>query len=887
VREWLDALYGYDFFICYRHLGAGEYAAALRRRLAAGKPALTAFLDRMPDGFVAGQPLDQETARAARGSTALIVLCDRTAFHDDSLYMPAEVGFFDAARKLIVPVDLDGSLRGARRDDDMRRALPGSDDARDMLETLLRRITVEEVGVLPPEPSDLVVEKLRGSLVSIRRSSRRARFFAAAAAGFLVLALLAAAAAAVATLARQREAAARKASDARAYAAGVNAGDFEQAAGEFAALRGRLRAMPVSPTGWERRYLERLADRSARVICRHGDRVTGVAFDADGSRVVSIAADGSVCVSAPEGRPLGAFSSPAAPLSLAHARASGRYAVGLARGGILVGDSGVLAPPTPVPTTTTASVIGMALSSDGRELFSSDEDGLVLRWNLGAMPPTSQIVWQGSDAASVALDPAGENLYLVTFGGRLVRVRLRDGATVYDEKRHADVIGGLSVLGGGASVAVADFQGWLALYDADDAERQGGFRAVRESEVGIVSLRTLAARPDQTWVATVAKDGLVKTWDFGPEPRPLLTLPGHEGSADCVAVHPREPLLISGGSDGTVRLWTLRPHEQPVRRLKVAEEDADVVAAHPSDGRFLVGSSDALELHAARGDETPRRVTVDGGVVAIAFAPGGGEFVTASESGELTRWNYPALVRGVSAATAQPLEAGERRATHVAYSADGAQLFVGTGGGLVGDFYDLQARDPRTLSTTRTLSSGHKAVESIDVGGSSLAAVTGDTLRVWRAGTPVTTLPALPAAPVVVRFDGAGVRLAVALANRQVGIIDVKTGALVALLAARHAEPVRGLDFNADGTRLITSAEDGLVKVWWVDEQLELLTLRGHNGAVVHTVRFLPGGDTILSADAYGTVTLWNVGHTMADEPGPVVSPGGISGTVTAPGQAR
>src|SRR5207249_10798602 len=119
-------------------------ANALRDELQRGEPRFSVFLDVTGEGFVAGRELKPETKRAVRSSTALIALVDRSAFDEDSLYMPGEVVSFNSLGKLVVPVDLDGCLRSARADARHREALPASELTRRMLDVLIDRITIEE-----------------------------------------------------------------------------------------------------------------------------------------------------------------------------------------------------------------------------------------------------------------------------------------------------------------------------------------------------------------------------------------------------------------------------------------------------------------------------------------------------------------------------------------------------------------------------------------------------------------------------------------------------------------------------------------------------------------------------------------------------------------------
>lgn len=186
-----DSLYGYDFFISYRQSTCGDYATALRKVLISERPTFRSFVDRTSDGFVAGSAMRSEMDRAVRTSTSLIALIEINAFAEDSHYMPQEVFRFEKEHKLIIPIDLDGTLRRARADAEFKKLLPKSEVTGRMLRILLNRITVEDANGIQKGPAKDVVEKLKGSVDAVTRAVHRSRIFACVSVSFLVVAAMA------------------------------------------------------------------------------------------------------------------------------------------------------------------------------------------------------------------------------------------------------------------------------------------------------------------------------------------------------------------------------------------------------------------------------------------------------------------------------------------------------------------------------------------------------------------------------------------------------------------------------------------------------------------------------------------------------------------------
>src|SRR5262249_40234628 len=142
----VDSLYGFDYFISYSWRGSGEYS----RQLAEGlrKHRMECFLDRSPEGLAPGGELNEETAPAVRRSTALLGVVDQNALC--SPHVQHEVELFDASGRLIIPIELNGTLMSAR-EDSAASHLAGSDVSRSLIDTLLEKIPVVERFAAPKE----------------------------------------------------------------------------------------------------------------------------------------------------------------------------------------------------------------------------------------------------------------------------------------------------------------------------------------------------------------------------------------------------------------------------------------------------------------------------------------------------------------------------------------------------------------------------------------------------------------------------------------------------------------------------------------------------------------------------------------------------------------
>jgi WD40 repeat protein len=77
---------------------------------------------------------------------------------------------------------------------------------------------------------------------------------------------------------------------------------------------------------------------------------------------------------------------------------------------------------------------------------------------------------------------------------------------------------------------------------------------------------------------------------------------------------------------------------------------------------------------------------------------------------------------------------------------------------------------------------------------------------------------------------------------------------------------VLSVAFSPDGKTLALGHQGGIVKLWGVATQREVLTLGGHTD-IVDAVAFAPDGNTLASLSDDGTVRLWRAFPAADIEP--------------------
>jgi len=288
----------------------------------------------------------------------------------------------------------------------------------------------------------------------------------------------------------------------------------------------------------------------------------------------------------------------------------------------------------------------------------------------------------------------------------------------------------------------------------------------------------------------------------------------------------------------------------------------------------------------------------NGGATGVAFSADGSLLASAYGDGTVRLWN-PATEQAAGA----PLRAGGEGVTGLAFSPGGTLLATGDADGTVRlwDPATGQAAGP-PLRAGAGAASGLTAV-AFSPDGTLLATAGADgTVRLWDPATgqaPYAPLPASTGTRYGVRglaFTSDGRRLASADADGTVRLWDPATGQPAGPLLVAETGPVagargeavkpgvRGVAFNPNGTLLASADADGTVRLWDpATGRAAGPPLAAGTGPQpgVNAVAFSPDGMLLATAD--GSVRLWDpvtglpVGRPL---PGP---PGGVTAVAFSP----
>ncbi len=324
-------------------------------------------------------------------------------------------------------------------------------------------------------------------------------------------------------------------------------------------------------------------------------------------------------------------------------------------------------------------------------------------------------------------------------------------------------------------------------------------------------LCTVDFSPDGTQVVTGGDDGTARIWDAATG-RQLIVLAGHEERVAFVSFSPDGRRVVTSSEDDRIRIWNVSPEG---RREVVTAFDPTVVvrARYSPDGTRFATSSFTGTAHlwdAVSGEEVASLVGHESWVYTIAFSDDGSRLVTGGRDFAARLWDATTLEELARFDAPAPV-------TAVAFSADDERIALGTIAGTVHLWDPITGTDNVLAGFEEGLGQVFATAFSPD---GSLLAVGGDReIRFWDTSTHQGLEPIL--------------------------------------VSEEAFHSVHGLEFSADGRRLLTAHRDGTVRVWNVDSREQVHQFQGHRG-LVWDATFSPDERIVASAGMDGTVRLWD-----------------------------
>jgi len=472
---------------------------------------------------------------------------------------------------------------------------------------------------------------------------------------------------------------------------------------------------------------------------------------------------------------------------------------------------------------------------------------------LLAARPVPSVFWPSPDGSRVAYRE-GSNTVIMDTGTGQKRLSRTTGAM-------SDVSDLMCFEPNGRHLAVDVGLGKVALLDADSLETLGTFSAHDNS------VQCMAFSADSRLLATGSLDSTIRITDVSANPPvAVATLRGHTDWVTGLSFSPDGSLLASSGRDRTLRLWETRTG---IPR-SVFESDGNCPGFLP-DGQTLVnGDSDgvrfwdvqSLDAWVLRGHRSY--------VYSVLASPEGGTIYSggwdgfAGQAGSLRFWDAATgdLIASMGAAgeyirAAALSPDGSRLAVSI-FSVNGEPgridiLDTATGATTVSDTELGTNRMSSGIDSLAFDPSGQNLVFMDPVAGS--ANIFDVRTGVARKSRRVTT--SLGQRNLVAWSPG-GTTIALGIQQETtIALLDAKTLELLRQWPHRHKGLLNSVAFSPDSHRILTTADDGIVRVWDAGTGEQLRDLVGHANRVL-CATYSPDGKRIASGGFDNNVRIWN-----------------------------
>jgi len=470
-------------------------------------------------------------------------------------------------------------------------------------------------------------------------------------------------------------------------------------------------------------------------------------------------------------------------------------------------------------------ITSVAFSPDGKCIASCGLDARVKVWDVEQKTIIQTIYNYCERVYSLAFSPDGKS---IAFGSG-------ENIIVWDIENERRIktfhCGGRWVV----SVAFSPDGKYIAAASATGPTKVWDVKVGSNMFNGYPDSASVAFNLDGSCIAVGSREGVITLWDL-KEGSEIRAFSGHQAMTFSIAFSPDGKHFASGSLDKTVRLWdieegkvrTFEGHNAPVLCVDF-RSDGEYIASSSIDGCIKIWRIDVVEellslQVSSKHHYLPVQIIpwntssspfgeheVYG---CLDFSPNGEVLVTSGDDNTIRLWDIesipPTFILQGHEEKRSPSAEKVRPVNSVAFSKDGKHII-----------------------------SGHSD----------------DMVRVWDAGNgqEVLNLGGYIGEITSVATDGD-----IIVFGGSKGIIqiwNVRDKKLVRTLAPRRS--ITGIGINVSKRLIMSSSEDGIIRVWNIESNEEPLKLIGHKGAVF-SVCFNSQGDRIISGGADKALRVWN-----------------------------
>jgi WD40 repeat protein len=249
-----------------------------------------------------------------------------------------------------------------------------------------------------------------------------------------------------------------------------------------------------------------------------------------------------------------------------------------------------------VTETGNRNYVSMAMSPDGKFLFTSDKNGNVLQWNGTRPDLKGKTILSGNRIISaLAVSPDGTWLACGTDKSRIIMLPLTEGPKSYELNGEEDaVFNSLAYSHDGRIL-------YGSTHDGEIAEWHFAERMEKSYRLSDLSIKYIDISPDNKMLAALSSDGkaVIVPTDFSSQPRIIGT---GEDRITAMGFVPWNNRILLGHEAGLIEIWDfnesravdiVEAHKKPVMLFAFSPEIRQMASAS-SDGVIKLWSEDTM-----------------------------------------------------------------------------------------------------------------------------------------------------------------------------------------------------------------------------------------------------------------------------------------------------
>lgn len=454
-----------------------------------------------------------------------------------------------------------------------------------------------------------------------------------------------------------------------------------------------------------------------------------------------------------------------------------------------------------------AWITALAFRPDGAVLATGHDDGRVRLWETATHTMLRECTLHGSPVSSISFSTDGQRLAIGCEDRSLVLLDAVHGVVLGKLQGHTDRISGIAWHPSTRFFATSSWDTTCRLWNLQQGEQVFILNGQADQ------VQTLAFSPDGSILASSDSEATIWLWDPF-QGKVLRKLKSHVGEVTQLAFTPSGEHLLSGGSDGRLILWDVATGENILKtaadsthasRIKLSPQQNEVAA--------ILGGGSIYVWDAQQGSPKKTIESLPSLATALAYQQGEAQLTSGHDDGRVFFWN-----------TATGKQEGQThdhntRITTMALDAAGKRL--ATGGSTDGYVFILDVATNDILLLIPGATDGCTVESLAFVPHSSLLAVTGidwkssgseGCLCLWDLDKPAK-VASTPVGGTALAIHPSGQQLAVASQNESICLYSLPALELQMELEG-HLGAVTALAFTNDGKSLLSSGDDGTVRVW-------------------------------------------------------------------------